>query len=353
MERIRVAASKEYDVIIADGALAQVGAFAASCGMAGIAAIIADDITHSLFADTVKSSLLSKGFSVIEYVIKNGEKSKSGDEFLSILNFLAENGVTRSDTIFALGGGVVGDLAGFVAASYLRGVSFVQIPTTLLSAVDSSVGGKTAINLSAGKNLAGAFYQPSLVVCDGAVISELPDGVFADGMAEVIKYGAIASEELLSLLEGSARENIKEIIARCVKIKRDVVCADEFDRGIRGLLNFGHTPAHAIEKLSGFSVSHGRAVAIGMVIMSRAAERLGLCPAGISREIEALISKNGLPTECNFSARELSCVALSDKKRAGDEIALVFPEKRGKCILKKVPSGDMEAIFAAGLGDEK
>ena len=349
MERIRVEASKEYDVCIGDGLIRRVGELSSACGLSGIAAIIADDITDSLFGESVKKSLCDAGFTVIKYVIKNGEQSKCGKELLSILNFLAGHGVSRGDAVVALGGGVVGDLAGFVAAVYLRGINLVQIPTTLLSAVDSSVGGKTAINLDSGKNLAGAFYQPSLVVCDSGIISNLPPEIFSDGMAEVIKYGAIASEELLGILGSDARANISEITAHCVKIKRDVVCSDEFDRGTRQLLNFGHTPAHAIEKCSGFSISHGSAVSVGMVIMSRAAARLGFCEWSIAEEISRLLIKNNLPTKCDFSAKELFDVAMCDKKRAGEKITLVIPKKRGLCTLETVPAADMRSFFEAGL----
>lgn len=348
MERIRVEASREYDVIIGGGVLSSVGERLRALVKGRSAAIFADDITFALFGTAVKESLQASGFSTVEYVIPHGESSKSAENYIAMLNFLAENKLTRSDSVIALGGGVVGDLTGFVAASFLRGTAFVQIPTTLLSAVDSSVGGKTAINLRAGKNLAGAFYQPCLCLCDTDIIKSLPDTIFADGMAEVIKYGAIRSTRILELIGTDVRENLDEIIAECVRIKRDIVNEDEFDTGLRQLLNFGHTPAHAIEKLSGFRVSHGSAVAAGMCIMSRAAERAGICKDNVSDELARMCERFGLPTSSEFSAEEMAEVAMSDKKRSAGGITLVVPVKRGESVLLKVPDSEVLTFFSTG-----
>lgn len=353
MERIRVSASREYDVVIGGGLVSKLGGELFPLMQGKAAVIIADDITFSLFGDTVSRSVKDAGVSVEKFIIPHGEKSKSAENLVAILDFLAEKKLTRDDFIIALGGGVVGDLAGFAAATYLRGIAFVQVPTTLLAAVDSSVGGKTAINLAAGKNLAGAFYQPSLVLCDTDIIKRLPDEIFNDGMAEVIKYGAIRSERVLDLCALGARENIDEIISLCVTIKRDVVCKDEYDVGLRRLLNFGHTPAHAIEKLSNFAISHGRAVAAGMCIMARAGKKLGLCDGGIEKELSALCKKYALITETEFSAGEMAEVSLSDKKRGADGITLVVPERRGSCVLKTVADSEIVAYFSAGAEEEK
>ncbi len=348
MERIRVSASKEYYIIIGENLYDTVGTRLCELVKGKNAAIFADETTYSLFGEKVKASLEKSGFKTFEFVVKPGEESKSAETYIEALNFLADRKLTRADCIVALGGGVVGDLTGFVAASYLRGIAFVQLPTTLLAAVDSSVGGKTAINLSAGKNLAGAFYQPSLVLCDVGVIKELPENVFSDGMAEVIKYGAIKSERLLELSAGDAREALGEIISECVKIKRDIVSVDEYDTGIRQLLNFGHTPAHAIEKLSDFGISHGSAVAAGMCIMARGAEKLGICDSGISEEIKALCEKYKLPTSCEFSPEMLYEVAMSDKKRSADYITLVVPKKRGESVLRKTSKDEVIGFFKLG-----
>ena len=349
MERITVSASKTYDIIIEDGIIRKTGALISELKKGGKVAVIADETTSSLFGETVKTSLLSAGFEAFEFTIPAGEESKSAENYISLLNGLAENKFSRSDSLVALGGGVVGDLTGFVAATYLRGVSFIQIPTTLLSAVDSSVGGKTAINLSAGKNLAGAFFQPSLVICDTEIIKNLPDDVFADGMSEVIKYGAIRNEKIFDLIKSGAKENIEKIIGECVTIKRDIVALDEFDHGERQLLNLGHTPAHAIEKNSDFRISHGKAVAAGMVLMARAAEKLGHCESGVASEISELCEMFSLPTECEYSADEIFAVAMSDKKRANGEITLVVPKRRGESVLLKMPEDEMKSFFKAGL----
>ena len=227
------------------------------------------------------------------------------------LFFLAED---RDDVIIALGGGVVGDLAGFVSSTYLRGIKFVQIPTTLLAAVDSSVGGKTAIDLKAGKNLAGAFYQPQVVLCDYSTLDTLPEEVFNDGCAEVIKYGVIASEELFEKCFKGIKENIEDIIYECVRIKRDIVAKDEFDIGMRQLLNYGHTIGHAIEACSNYEITHGSAVAIGMILITKAAVKLDICGENTLIRLEKLIKLCGLPYDTHYGVSELYEIMLSDKK---------------------------------------
>lgn len=349
MERIRIDASKSYEVIIGGGILDHLGGLLAPLVKGKNVAVISDDVTSRLFGERAISSLEAAGFAVSEFSFKNGEDSKNAETYIKILEFLAASGLTRADTVVALGGGVVGDMSGFAAASFLRGVNFVQVPTTLLSAVDSSVGGKTAINLSAGKNLAGAFYQPSLVLCDTDIINGLPKEIFSEGMAEVIKYGAIGSEKVLELCHKGAKENISELIALCVSMKRDIVMRDEFDKGDRQLLNLGHTPAHAIEKLSNFKISHGRAVAIGMVMMARSAEETKLCEEGVSEELIALCEKYSLPTKCPFDVADMAEAAMSDKKRGAGKITLVLPEKRGKSSLFKVNDNEVGRCFGLGM----
>jgi len=262
---------------------------------------------------------------------------------------LAENQLTRTDCTFALGGGVVGDLAGFAAATYLRGIRFIQIPTTLLAMVDSSVGGKTAIDIPAGKNLVGAFYQPSLVLCDPKTLDTLSKEIFADGCAEVIKYGIINDKQLFEKLKSPIKPQIENVIEACVTDKRDVVNADERDVGVRQLLNLGHTAAHSIETISHFEISHGSAVAIGTAIISRAAAKLGYCPESDTNQIIAMLELYGLPTECPYTAGELAEVALRDKKRNGDTINLIVPFGIGNSQIHKIPVTDLEGFFAAGL----
>lgn len=349
MKTITVNASKKYDVIIGDGLLKDAGSICAEKIGICRGAVITDSTVDKLYSKTLIDSLEAAGFSVVKFVFESGEASKNAHTFVDILEFLASSELTRSDCVFALGGGVVGDIAGFAAASYLRGIRFVQFPTTLLAAVDSSVGGKTAIDLCAGKNLAGAFHQPSLVICDYSTLDTLQDEIFSDGCAEVIKYGIINDRPLFELLKLGFKDNIEEIIARCVANKRDIVEADEFDRGTRQLLNLGHTIGHSIEKLSDFSISHGSAVAIGTVIVTRIAVACGYCKKEDLDEIISMLESAGLPTSCKYTAGELALPALSDKKRNGDSISLVIPYAIGDSRLLKISTNELENYIAKGL----
>ena len=238
----------------------------------------------------------------------------------------------------------VGDLAGFAAASYLRGIRFIQVPTTLLAAVDSSVGGKTAINLPAGKNLAGAFCQPSLVLCDTDTLNSLPLDIFRDGCAEVIKYGVLYDPKLFAHLEEKGLSFDREaVITRCVELKRDVVMEDEFDTGARMKLNLGHTVGHGVEAKSHFAISHGKAVAIGMAIVSRASN------CGDTPRILALLEKFGLPTRTDYSADDLFSYTLSDKKRSGGTVNLIIPRAIGDCAIVPTKVESLKSFIQAGL----
>ncbi len=315
------------------------------------ALLLTDDTVNALYGERVEASLASAGFTVVRYVIPHGEASKSATNLIALLEKMATEHLTRADCLVALGGGVVGDLGGFAAAVYLRGIRFVQIPTTLLSMVDASVGGKTAIDLSAGKNLAGAFHQPSLVLCDPDLLATLPPETFADGMAEVIKYAFISDRPLYDLLASEATDGdrLSEIVRLCIEDKRRVVEADETDRGERQLLNLGHTVGHAVEACSHFEISHGSAVAIGMVIMARASEKIGVAAPGTTHALTALLDKYHLPTTCPFSVEELYAAALSDKKRAGGSITLVVPYDVADARLVTVPVDALEGYIRAGL----
>lgn len=349
MKKIHIDASTEYDVIISRGILKDTGKLIADVLPKSRAAIISDDKVFSLYGKTVENSLTEAGFNAVSFTFANGEKSKNSQTYIEILEFLAENKLTRSDIIIALGGGVTGDMAGFAAATYLRGIKFVQIPTTLLAAVDSSVGGKTGINLKSGKNLAGAFHQPSLVICDTDTLSTLDSETYLDGVSEAIKCGMIADDDLFTKMSGDFKSNIEEIIALCVSIKRNVVNCDEFDTGLRQLLNYGHTIGHAIEKCSSFAITHGHAVAIGMAIITNASEKNGFCESGTYEKVIATLKTCGLPTECCYTADELYNVTLSDKKRSGDSVTLVLPEKCGKCVLHKVTTEELLEYIKKGL----
>ncbi len=347
MKTIKVQASKNYNVIIGSGLLPCLGEYVKAVTKAKKLCLVSDSHVWPLYGKAAAKAL--EGFQVISFVFPAGEESKNGKTYLELLNFLAENQLTRSDCLIALGGGVVGDLTGFAAATYLRGIDFIQVPTTVLAAVDSSVGGKTAIDLGQGKNLAGAFYQPSLVLCDLDTLTTLPDAIFRDGCAEVIKYGVLYDEALFTHLEEKSLGFDREaVIARCVELKRDVVVQDEFDHGERQKLNLGHTVGHGIEKCSHYAISHGSAVAAGMAIVSRAAAKGNICGEKDALRIVKAIESFGLPVDCEFSSNELYLCALSDKKRSGGTVSLIIPEKIGFCRIAPTPVEDVRKLIEMG-----
>lgn len=350
MISIEVKASKAYQVHIGSGLLSQLGQRLSELTKAQIAAIVSDSNVYPLYGEIAVKSLEEAGFQVLTFVFPAGEESKSADTYLKLLNFLAENKVTRADCLVALGGGVVGDLTGFTAATYLRGIAYVQVPTTLLAAVDSSVGGKTAIDLPAGKNLVGAFCQPKMVLCDIDTLNSLPQEIFRDGCAEVIKYGILYDPKLFEHLSrhgiGFHRETV---IARCVELKRDVVMEDEFDTGARMKLNLGHTIGHGIEAKSYFAVSHGKAVAIGTCIVARAAAALGYCSDTVLQRIVSVVEHFGLPSSTDYGAEALFTAALSDKKRSGNRVDLIVPYDIGDCRITPMELTQIQSFIQAGL----
>ena len=349
MEKIIVKASKSYEVTVGRGLLSEVGARLASLlPPPRHLMLVSDDNVAPLYGDRVKASLEAVGYTVDTFVFAAGEASKTTDTLVALWEAMATAGLTRTDCAVALGGGVVGDITGFAAATYLRGIACYQIPTSLLAMVDSSVGGKTAVDLPQGKNLCGAFSQPIGVLCDTDVLKTLPAANFTEGCAEVIKYGYIGDKPLLSLLEAPFAENPVAVIARCVADKRDVVERDEHDNGPRQLLNLGHTGGHAVEKLSEFGISHGNAVAIGMLLAARAAVARGLCTPDVPPHLEALLKRYGLPTDCPFEATALAEAALSDKKRRGGTITLVIPTCLGDSTLLPLPTDALADFFRAG-----
>ena len=344
MNTVTVNASRSYDILIGSGLLPALGPQVQKLGKAATVCIVSDSNVWPFYGETALKSLKDSGLEAISFIFPAGESSKSGTTFLNLLNFLAEHKLTRSDLIVALGGGVVGDLAGFAAASYLRGIRYIQVPTTVLAAVDSSVGGKTAIDLPAGKNLAGAFWQPSLVLCDTDTLNTLPEEIFRDGCAEVIKYGILYDPDLFSHLEANGLSFDREwVITRCVELKRNVVMEDEFDTGARMKLNLGHTIGHGVEAKSGFSVSHGKAVAIGTAIVSRSVQ---CTDCGRIMEI---LQKFGLPTNTKYSAEDLYTYTLSDKKRSGSTVNLIIPRAVGHCDIVPTPVEQLLSFIKAGL----
>lgn len=344
---IHVAASRSYDILIGRNILPQIGeALLPLLGNCRIA-VLTDSNVDALYGNRLMELLQAVGYEACKYVIPAGEASKCAENLLAFLNFLAVEQITRSDAIIAFGGGVVGDLGGLSASLYLRGIKYVQVPTTLLAAVDSSVGGKTAIDIPAGKNLVGSFYQPVLVYCDTALMDTLPADIYRDGCAEVIKYGMILDKELYGTLKKVPFER-ESVVARCVEIKRDVVQQDEFDNGLRGLLNFGHTFGHAIEKLSNFAVSHGSAVAKGMLIAARMAPLCGLCD--VAAELATMLVAYGFDLSCPYTADEIYDSLLSDKKRRGNKITIVLPKSVGDCVLVTVEVEELKELLHKTIG---
>lgn len=350
MKTIEVNASRHYNVKIGSGLLNKISSEIKAVTNAKNICIVSDSNVAPLYSGKVSKLLEEAGFTCHSFTFPAGEESKCGNTYLKLLNFLAQNRFTRSDCLVALGGGVVGDLTGFAAATFLRGISYVQIPTTLLAAVDSSVGGKTAIDLDAGKNLAGAFHQPSLVLCDTDTLNTLPGDIFRDGCAEVIKYGILYDESLFAqLAQQGLSFDREEVIARCVELKRDVVTQDEFDNGARQKLNLGHTIGHGVEANSQFSLSHGKAVAIGTAIVTRSAAKLGICSEACRNSILNTLELFGLPVKTEYSAQALYTSALSDKKRSGGTVNLIIPERIGYCRISPTPVTEIQSFIQAGL----
>ena len=346
MKTVKVNASKKYDVIIGENARLLLPEKIRELFGDSKVMVVTDSKVASLHLEKINNLLDENAIQYDSFVFPEGEKSKSPETLFELLEKLAEKHFTKSDVLLALGGGVTGDLTGLAASLFLRGVHVVQMPTTLLAAVDSSVGGKTAVNLKAGKNLAGVFNQPELVLCDTSLLETLEAEVFADGMAEVIKYGVLADEELFNKVkDGKVKENIEDIIARCVEIKRDIVGEDEFDKGKRQLLNFGHTLGHAIEAESNFEISHGTAVAIGMVLAAELSYKNKLTHVNLAEEIKSACEKNHLRTACPYELARLACFAQSDKKISGKTISFIVPEKMGRCVGVKMEISEFSRML--------
>lgn len=346
---LTVQTAKPYSILLERGLLAQTGKHCLPLFPAGTRAmVISDSNVFPLYGETVMDSLRQAGYEACSCVFPAGEQSKLLSTVETFFRALGENGFTRSDFIVALGGGVTGDMAGFAAATFLRGIDFVQIPTTLLAQVDSSIGGKTGVDLSFGKNLVGAFHQPRLVLIDPDTLSTLPPHFFADGMGEVIKYGCIRRPALFKyLMEEDAREHLEEVIYECVDCKRQVVEADALDKGERMILNFGHTLGHALEKLHGFSgLSHGEAVGIGMVLISKAAERAGLTAPGTSEKIVTLLERYNLPTATDRNMDELAKATALDKKSAGKNLRLILLHDIGDAYIYTIPAADLQMFLS-------
>jgi 3-dehydroquinate synthase len=345
---IHVNAGAGYDIHIAKGVIDSAGELAAAVTRSRRAAIITDSSVAELYGGRVKKSFEAAGFEAPLFAFPAGEASKTHATLLAIYAFLARSEVTRADMIVALGGGVPGDVAGFAAATWQRGLDFMQIPTTLLAQVDSSIGGKTGVDLPEGKNLVGAFWQPRLVVCDPDTLGTLDSENISCGMAEVIKHACIRSRKLFDSLKAHDRidGNIVETVMANLVIKRDIVERDERERGERMLLNFGHTLGHAIEKLLDFrGISHGGAVAAGMALMARASERNGLTAPGTADALDALLAQYGLSADCGLDIGDIVDAARGDKKRSGSDINLVLLKDIGESFVYRLPVDRLRPFF--------
>lgn len=350
---INIDTSKKYNIEIAPNLLDDLGERISSLSFFASSykvCIVTDTNVAKLYLKQAKHSLLNKHFEVCDFVLDAGESNKKIDSVMAIANLLAEKHFTRSDIIIALGGGVVGDIAGFTASVFMRGIPYMQAPTTLLAGIDSSIGGKTAINLTNGKNLIGSFYQPSAVFFDTKTLETLGKCELMDGISEIIKVGIIGDAELFALFENNSPQTLGKFIhpaiVRAINVKKHIIEVDEKETGIRSMLNLGHTIGHAIEKCSNYKISHGQAVAIGLLHMAKIADKNGLLsePDLVNRLL-SLYKKYDFDVDLPFSPAMLASVALNDKKRSGDTIKLVLPVAVGKCIMRDFAVDKLANLF--------
>lgn len=343
MMTVNVRASKEYKVEIGDGIVSKLGEMTkAVCPKAIKALIVSETNVAALYLDAVKAQLEGTGLEVATYVFEAGEKNKNINEIAGMWNKMAEAGFTRTDIVVGLGGGVTTDMAGFAAATFLRGIDVIQVPTSLLAMVDASVGGKTGIDIPMGKNQVGAFWQPSLVLEDTSFLKTLPDEVFTEGMGEVTKYAFIMDEKLMDLLEkqnGNIRDDaavLENVIGMCVSDKAEIINEDETDNGRRQILNFGHTAGHVIERDSGFTKPHGICVAKGMGIFMDACVKAGTLSAEDAKRMKDLLAMYKLPASDEITAEDIVKGAMNDKKKRGNTLSVILVNKIGKAEIKKM-----------------
>lgn len=352
MRQIQIETNPPYPVKIEKGLFKKIGQEIIPF-IQGKVLVITDENVDFHYGKEIMNLLRDENILCDKFIISPGEESKSLEVYGEILEYMAEKDFHRNDSVIAFGGGVVGDLSGFVAASFLRGVDYIQIPTTLLAAVDSSVGGKTAINLKEGKNLVGAFKQPKAVLCDPDLFRTMEKDRFLDGVAESIKYGILRDGELFSEFETPLTQEddrLSSIIERCVRHKAEVVERDEKEKGERQFLNLGHTIGHAVEKAGNYEISHGHAVAIGMAMMARACSKLGILNTDHKDRILDILQKNGLPLDCDYNTEDLFSKVFKDKKCKADEITIIEIEEIGKCRLTKIPTLHFKEYIEKGRG---
>ena len=358
MEKITMHTSKTYDILIEDGLLAFTSEYIArvlppNAGKDGRkCCIVCDKTVFKLYgqpSQPLQEGLSEAGYDLCCYTFKPGEASKTIDTVSDICQFLAEHHFGRKDFLIALGGGVCGDITGFAASIYMRGISFVQIPTTLLAMSDSSVGGKTGVNTPAGKNMIGTFWQPELVLIDPKVLESLDEVQLLNGLAEVVKAGFISDATIFDTIG----DGLSAAAAKAIQVKKDIVEEDERESGCRKLLNFGHTLGHAIEKCSKYKVPHGYAVMTGMYLTALAADKMKWSSEPVAGLVKNVIDAFGYPVYTGSPASSLARVAAGDKKRDADEITIVYPDRPGHCAMKTIPVDDLTAFIACGLKEAK
>lgn len=356
LTRITVRASKNYDILMKQGLLGDAAEHIAQIfpPAGSRCCLVCDKTVHALYGQErhpLLQALSGAGYETCTYVFRPGEESKSLDTAADLCRFMEENSLTRNDFVIALGGGVCGDLAGFAASIYMRGIPYVQIPTTLLAMADSSVGGKTGVNTKAGKNMLGTFWQPALVLADPDCLETLSEKQLLNGLAEIVKAAFIADGSIIDAIS----EGLPQAAAKAVQVKKEIVEADEREAGRRKLLNFGHTIGHAIERCSDYAVPHGYAVMTGMYLTALAAESLGWTDAAdqtgrpVSELIRAVMDAFAYPLYTEYPAKALAEAAASDKKRAADSITIVYPDRPGRCTMRELPAGELESFIEAGL----
>ncbi len=353
MKKLNINLDKnEYEILIENGIISNVGNEIKKIYQATNIAVITDENVYEIFGDTLEASLVNSNFKPIFIRVKPGETSKSLDTLKSVYNNLVNSGITRGDLIIALGGGVVGDLAGFAASTYLRGIDYVQIPTSLLAQIDSSIGGKVAVNLQEGKNLIGSFYHPKVVLIDPSALKSLPDKFVKDGLGEAVKYGCIKDEELFNILSNIKSneelfDNIEDIIFKCCSIKKQVVEIDEKDKGLRMLLNFGHTLGHAIEKYYNYeNYSHGQAISIGMYNLTKKSEQLGYTKQGTAEKIKTIFTN--LDIEYSLPNVNMEVIRESvrlDKKNISGNMNIILLKEIGSSFIESVKLENIEKFI--------
>ena len=347
MKTVKVQSSRPYDIIIEKGAINDVAKFIPDILSAPRKiCVITDSTVRTQYAEVVTASLRNAGYDTFKILFPSGEHSKNLTTYSNMLDALSDEAFTRGDLILALGGGTVGDIAGFVAGTYMRGVNYIYVPTTLLAIIDSSLGGKTGLNLIGGKNLAGIFWTPSVVIVDPLVLETLPEDNLRDGLAEALKFAIISDSSLVTPIKD---RNYSYIIDRCISIKRPLVEVDEYDTGLRQLLSFGALIGNAIEKLSSYSTSHGEAIAVGMVAEARAAYNAGYSKVDVTSEIENTLNDFGFDTEINYKGEDLYRLALLDKKIRDGFVNIIVPDVIGKCSIRKITLPELENYVMSAI----